>query len=162
MTQLTMNGVDQIKFSPDALRRVRERRGLTQDEVAAELGVSSQAVSSWERGLPMWSTNRHKVEEWLRQYWDATGRHDGQTFTLKRFDAMPLRFVGNCLARNGDCALYRTRGGSLVVQADNMVWHGKNDAAVVDEAIGGLNEHFIERIMAMLHDKNIGVCEEIE
>ena len=162
MTQLTMNGVDQIKFSPDALRRVRERRGLTQDEVAAELGVSGQAVSSWERGLPMWSTNRHKVEEWLRQYWHATGRHDGQTFTLKRCDAMPLRFTGNLLARNGDCALYRTRGGSLVVQADNMVWHGKNDAAVVDEAVGNLNAPLIERIMSMLHDRNIGVCEEIE
>lgn len=34
----------------DTLSRLREQRGLTQQEVAEELGVSRQAVSQWEAG----------------------------------------------------------------------------------------------------------------
>ena len=36
--------------SPPALRFLRERSGLSQGDVAAALGVSLAAVSSWERG----------------------------------------------------------------------------------------------------------------
>ena len=160
--QMTMNGVDPIAFSPAALRRVREQRGLTQDQVAAELGVSSQAVSAWERGLPMWSNNRAKVEEWLRQYWHQTGKSDGQTFVLKRHNDMPLRFTGFLLARNADCAIYRTKGGTLIVQADSAVWHGKNDAEIVDKALQESGADQVARIKAMLFDRNVGVCEDID
>lgn len=35
----------------DRLAELRRERGLTQDELAREVGVSRQAVSKWERGL---------------------------------------------------------------------------------------------------------------
>ena len=35
----------------DQLRELRAARGMTQEAVAEELGVSSQTVSKWERGL---------------------------------------------------------------------------------------------------------------
>ena len=34
----------------ERLRHLRRERDLTQEEVAADLGVSYQAVSKWERG----------------------------------------------------------------------------------------------------------------
>ncbi len=36
---------------PEKLRRLRTERGLTQEAVAAALGISGQTVSKWERGL---------------------------------------------------------------------------------------------------------------
>ena len=36
--------------SPRARRRVRERAGLTQQDIAAALGVTRTAVSLWEAG----------------------------------------------------------------------------------------------------------------
>ena len=38
-----------IKFG-DKLVRLRKQRGMSQEELAAKLGVSRQAVSKWERG----------------------------------------------------------------------------------------------------------------
>ena len=35
----------------DQLKELRAARGMTQETVAEELGVSSQTVSKWERGL---------------------------------------------------------------------------------------------------------------
>ena len=35
----------------ERLRHLRRERDLTQEEVAADLGVSYQAVSKWERGV---------------------------------------------------------------------------------------------------------------
>ena len=35
------------------LAAVRKRTGLTQEQFAAELGVSRQAVSKWESGLSL-------------------------------------------------------------------------------------------------------------
>jgi transcriptional regulator with XRE-family HTH domain len=37
--------------SPDAIRAMRRRAGLTQETFAAVLGVSLSAVNQWERGL---------------------------------------------------------------------------------------------------------------
>jgi len=37
-------------LTPDAIRALRHRLGLTQAELAARLSCSTQAVSFWERG----------------------------------------------------------------------------------------------------------------
>lgn len=33
------------------IRKLRRRRDLTQEEVAAHLGISPQSISKWERGV---------------------------------------------------------------------------------------------------------------
>ena len=33
------------------IRQLRQRRGITQEAMAQELGVTAQAVSKWERGV---------------------------------------------------------------------------------------------------------------
>lgn len=38
------------ELTPDTIRALRRRLGVTQDELAARLGCSTQAVSFWERG----------------------------------------------------------------------------------------------------------------
>ena len=162
MAQMTLTGVDHVKFSAEAFRRVREKRGLTQDEVAEELGVSSQAVSAWERGAPMWSTNRRRIEEWLARHWYAAGLDRDEVFTLRRFDRMPLRFKGSLLARDGDCAIYRTAGGQLVIQAETAVFHGRDDVKVVNDAIGNCDGERAGRLESLLIDHDLGVCEEID
>ena len=35
---------------PEVILRERRKKGLTQEELAAQLGVSSQSISNWERG----------------------------------------------------------------------------------------------------------------
>ncbi|MBE6570596.1 MAG: helix-turn-helix transcriptional regulator, partial [Ruminococcaceae bacterium] len=35
---------------PEVILRERRKKGLTQEELAAQLSVSSQAISNWERG----------------------------------------------------------------------------------------------------------------
>ncbi len=45
----------------NALHRLRERRGLTQEEVAEELGVSRQSVSQWESGKTFPSVKKQIV-----------------------------------------------------------------------------------------------------
>lgn len=37
-------------LTPEAIRGLRQRLGLTQEQLAARLGCSTQAVSFWERG----------------------------------------------------------------------------------------------------------------
>jgi len=39
-----------IKFFGEKLRHIRKKSSLTQEEVAAQVGVSAQAVSKWEKG----------------------------------------------------------------------------------------------------------------
>ena len=43
----------QEKTIGEKIREYRQKKGLTQDALAAELHVSSQAVSKWENGLTM-------------------------------------------------------------------------------------------------------------
>ncbi len=38
------------ELTPDTVRALRQRLGVTQDQLAARLGGSTQAVSFWERG----------------------------------------------------------------------------------------------------------------
>jgi transcriptional regulator with XRE-family HTH domain len=38
-------------MKPDELRRRREALGMTQDDLARELGVKMMTVSRWERGV---------------------------------------------------------------------------------------------------------------
>lgn len=38
------------ELTPEAIRRLRARLGLTQADLSARLGCSTQAVSFWERG----------------------------------------------------------------------------------------------------------------
>ena len=39
-----------MPFSPTAMQRARQGRGLTQEELAAVLGCSLEAVRAWEQG----------------------------------------------------------------------------------------------------------------
>lgn len=48
-----------------ALRRAREQSGLTQAKVAAQLGVSPQAVSLWENGHGLSMENAFALDELL-------------------------------------------------------------------------------------------------
>jgi len=50
--------------SPSARRRLRERVGLSQEQIAQELGVDRAAVSRWESGVrsPRGATLRPYVE----------------------------------------------------------------------------------------------------
>ena len=45
----------------NALHRLREQRGLTKEEAAAELGVSRQSVSQWESGKTFPSVKKQIV-----------------------------------------------------------------------------------------------------
>ena len=45
------NGGRQAMAFGERLQEVRRRAGLTQEQFAAELNVSRQAVSKWERGI---------------------------------------------------------------------------------------------------------------
>ena len=45
----------------NTLRRLREQRGLTKEEAAAELGVSRQSVSQWESGKTFPSVKKQIV-----------------------------------------------------------------------------------------------------
>ena len=80
---------------------------------------------------------------------------------LQRHDGLPLRFRGRMLGRRGDCAVYRTVGGALVVQADNFVVHGHDDAAVADEVIGNSSGDQQRRLAKILFDVKIDAFEDI-
>ena len=43
----------QEKTIGEKIREYRQKRGLTQDALAAELHISSQAISKWENGQTM-------------------------------------------------------------------------------------------------------------
>lgn len=38
---------------PLSLKQLRERAGLSQDELARSIGVTSKTVSNWERGISL-------------------------------------------------------------------------------------------------------------
>lgn len=40
-----------VKYVPDAIRRYRERRGLSQRELAERVGVSRLTITTGERGI---------------------------------------------------------------------------------------------------------------
>lgn len=53
-------GGDNMSFSEN-LRRARKTKGLSQEELAALLGVSRQAVSKWEQGTVYPETEKLKT-----------------------------------------------------------------------------------------------------
>jgi transcriptional regulator with XRE-family HTH domain len=69
--------------------RIRERSGLTQQNVADALGVSRALISYWERGV------RPMDARWFRVvgYWDQTV-HD--LAPLLGFDVPPLPYRAAC------------------------------------------------------------------
>ena len=46
------------KINPEAIKRLRLRAGLSQGKLAKLLGISDRAVSKWERGLSLPSSER--------------------------------------------------------------------------------------------------------
>jgi len=56
-------------MTPSTLVRLRRQRGLTQEALAAELGVSFATVNRWERGRFSPSpAARRRLTEWLKEY----------------------------------------------------------------------------------------------
>jgi transcriptional regulator with XRE-family HTH domain len=49
----------------DRIRAARQRRGLSQAELAAELRVSQRSVGSWERGEEISPSNRAKLRDYF-------------------------------------------------------------------------------------------------
>lgn len=43
--------VDSIEWDADKVRALREHLGLTQRQLAEELGVRQQTISEWEKGV---------------------------------------------------------------------------------------------------------------
>lgn len=41
---------NQILYSPDNMKKARKKAGFTQESAAEQLGVSVEAVRSWEQG----------------------------------------------------------------------------------------------------------------
>ncbi|MBQ43080.1 MAG: transcriptional regulator [Gemmatimonadetes bacterium] len=54
-----------MKFTPDAVKQLRERLGLTQAEFAKRVGVSVRAVAHWEAGTRNVSTLAQRVLQQL-------------------------------------------------------------------------------------------------
>jgi len=56
-------------MTPLTLIRLRRQRGLTQEALAAELGVSFATVNRWERGhFSPSPAARRRLAEWLEEY----------------------------------------------------------------------------------------------
>ena len=55
------------------IRAVRERRGLTQDEAAQELGILTRSLQDYELGnaAPRLGPRRRRVLAWLTQHEEA-------------------------------------------------------------------------------------------
>ena len=152
------------KWDGNLIREVRRALKLKQEDVAAQVGVSQEAVSGWENGKEPWTRNRHKMIAWVEANLDAVtvgAEKKDSLHVLQRHDGLPLRFQGRMLGRRGDCAVYRTAGGALVVQADTFVVHGHDDAAVADEVIGNASGDQQRRLAKILFDVKIDAFEDI-
>lgn len=80
----------------DNLSRLREQKGLTQQELAEELGVSRQAVSQWESGRTFPSMEKQLALSRLygvspeALYWEDTAREAEEGPEAVPEDAPPL------------------------------------------------------------------------
>ena len=74
----TRHAVDTGGIDPDALKAARERRGLTQAQLAEALGCGKETVSRWERGRSRRLHPRHRESlcQALRVRWDALANAD--------------------------------------------------------------------------------------
>lgn len=59
------NASSQIKFDGGAVYLARKRKGLTQDALAKELGVTHRTVQNWEQGLEPSAANFLALAELL-------------------------------------------------------------------------------------------------
>jgi DNA-binding transcriptional regulator YiaG len=53
--------VDEIEWTPDKIKALREHMGLTQEAFGEELGMRQQTISEWETGVyrPRRSTSKY-------------------------------------------------------------------------------------------------------
>jgi DNA-binding transcriptional regulator YiaG len=53
--------VYEIEWTPETIKALREHMGLTQKELAEELGMRQQTISEWETGMyrPRRSTSKY-------------------------------------------------------------------------------------------------------
>ena len=53
--------VDEIEWTPEQIKALREHMGLTQKALGEELGMRQQTISEWETGMyrPRRSTSRY-------------------------------------------------------------------------------------------------------
>ncbi|MDE0333749.1 MAG: helix-turn-helix transcriptional regulator [Defluviicoccus sp.] len=74
----TRHAVDTDRIDPDALKAARERRGLTQAQLADALGCGKETVSRWERGRSRRLHPRHRESlcAALGVGWDALANAD--------------------------------------------------------------------------------------
>ena len=56
-----------MKFTPLAIKRLRQRLNLTQEEFAERIGVSSRSVAHWEAGTRNVSNLAQRVIERIAQ-----------------------------------------------------------------------------------------------
>ena len=93
----------------DNLSRLREQKGLTQQELAEELGVSRQAVSQWESGRTFPSMEKQLALSRLygvspeALYWEDTARGH---LTNSRAHARNYLIVGAVVSAGGSFAYF--------------------------------------------------------
>ena len=141
---------DKTKLFPEGrmLKEIRLRRGLTQADVAIEIGITDSAICYWEKGNPPHSTNMRRLRAWisanqhvLEDDWllqaeaAAVSAHEVQQGSLDvlspleqqwhiidRKKEAPIRFqgreLGNTQVGAGRLILYRTIGGNAVWEYD--------------------------------------------
>lgn len=82
-------------WDPGKLRLARVRAGLTQEQLAAELGVTRISLGRWESGSPPRVDKRAAIEAWVAKYQSrdvATDSHMPEI--IGRIDALQSRVRG--------------------------------------------------------------------
>lgn len=81
---------DDMSYSPDLIRQVRQSKGWTQAELAERLGTTNVTISRWEKGRvqptePLW-----------RRFLEATGRQtEADSAASGQGEVLPVDFTGN-------------------------------------------------------------------
>lgn len=107
-------------MKPKEVKKIRAFLGLTQKELAFELGVNRLTVSHWEIGFRKPSSSAVKAMQMLKELMSGYGRNKTESLLKKRFDYLNKRCFGNELIRDYKIQLSRrmetTVGKALLIK----------------------------------------------